>query len=104
MRHTGAGLAIPDFPLMFGHLVPPYWDAKIAIHFSHRVGALVVVLSRSPPPAIPGRGSATDRSSCAPPRLLIALVAVQATLGALTVLSRLNVVLNSLTSCAARWY
>ena len=22
MRHTGAGLAIPDFPLMFGHLVP----------------------------------------------------------------------------------
>jgi len=23
MRHTGAGLAIPDFPLAFGHLVPP---------------------------------------------------------------------------------
>ena len=23
MRHTGAGLAIPDFPLMFGHLIPP---------------------------------------------------------------------------------
>ena len=42
MRHTGAGLAIPDFPLMFGHLVPPHWDPKIAIHFAHRVGALVV--------------------------------------------------------------
>src|SRR5207248_3636958 len=24
MRHTGAGLAIPDFPLMFGHLVPTH--------------------------------------------------------------------------------
>ena len=44
MRHTGAGLAIPDFPLMLGHLIPPHWDPKIAIHFSHRVGALVVVV------------------------------------------------------------
>ena len=42
MRHTDAGLAIPDFPLVFGHLIPPHWDAKIAIHFAHRVGALVV--------------------------------------------------------------
>src|SRR4051794_23022190 len=38
MRHTGAGLAIPDFPLAFGHVIPPVWDAKIAIHFAHRVG------------------------------------------------------------------
>ena len=42
MRHTGAGLAIPDFPLMFGHLVPDHWDSGIAVHFTHRVGALVV--------------------------------------------------------------
>ena len=42
MRHTGAGLAIPDFPLAFGHLIPPMWDAKIAIHFAHRMGALTV--------------------------------------------------------------
>ncbi len=45
MRHTGAGLAIPDFPLMFGHLIPDHWDPKIAIHFAHRVGALVVTLA-----------------------------------------------------------
>ena len=45
MRHTGAGLAIPDFPLMFGHLDPDHWDPKIAIHFAHRVGALVVTLA-----------------------------------------------------------
>ena len=42
MRHTGAGLAIPDFPLMFGHLVPDHWSAEIAVHFAHRVGALIV--------------------------------------------------------------
>ena len=42
MRHTGAGLAIPDFPLMFGHLIPDHWNAGIAIHFAHRAGALVV--------------------------------------------------------------
>ena len=40
-----AGLAIPDFPLMFGGLVPDHWDATIAIHFAHRVGALVVTLA-----------------------------------------------------------
>ena len=44
MRHTDAGLAIPDFPLAFGHLIPPHWDPKIAIHFAHRVGALVVTI------------------------------------------------------------
>src|SRR5581483_2471749 len=44
MRHLGAGLAIPDFPLAFGHLIPPMWDAKIAIHFAHRVGAATVTL------------------------------------------------------------
>ena len=44
MRHTDAGLAIPDFPLAFGQLIPPHWDSKIAVHFAHRVGALVVSL------------------------------------------------------------
>ena len=37
MRHTDAGLAIPDFPWMFGHLIPDRWDPKIAVHFAHRV-------------------------------------------------------------------
>ena len=41
-RHSGAGLAIPDFPLAFGRLVPPFETNLIAIHFAHRVGALLV--------------------------------------------------------------
>lgn len=44
MRHTGAGLAIPDFPLVFGGLIPPAWTTPIAIHYIHRVGALVVTV------------------------------------------------------------
>ena len=75
MRHTDAGLAIPDFPLAFGHLIPPHWDAKIAIHFAHRVGALIVSVmalatdrSRllSPPPA--------QRRSFGASALLLALI------------------------------
>lgn len=42
-RHTGSGLAIPDFPLAFGRLIPPLDDPQVAIHFAHRVGALVVL-------------------------------------------------------------
>src|SRR5690606_2252999 len=44
MRHNDAGLAIPDFPLVFGGLLPPHWDFAIAIHYAHRVGALLVSL------------------------------------------------------------
>jgi cytochrome c oxidase assembly protein subunit 15 len=43
MRHLDAGLAIPDFPLVFGGLVPPVWSTAIAIHYAHRVGAAIVL-------------------------------------------------------------
>jgi len=42
MRHLGAGLAIPDFPLAFGQLVPPYWNEFIVVNFAHRIGAIAV--------------------------------------------------------------
>jgi cytochrome c oxidase assembly protein subunit 15 len=42
MRHTDSGLAIKDFPLSFGRIIPPFTSSHIAIHFSHRVGALIV--------------------------------------------------------------
>ncbi len=47
MRHTGAGLAIPDFPLAFGGLVPAaseFARPGVPIHFAHRVGAVVVTV------------------------------------------------------------
>lgn len=46
MRHLGAGLAIPDFPSVFGGIVPESWNSKIAIHYAHRIGAgMVITLS-----------------------------------------------------------
>lgn len=44
MRHTASGLAIPDFPLSFGRLAPPYFTRQIAINYAHRIGAVVVTV------------------------------------------------------------
>jgi cytochrome c oxidase assembly protein subunit 15 len=93
MRHTDAGLAIPDFPLMFGHLWPTHWDPKIAVHFAHRVGALVVAVAVATTAV--RVWSRPHAAFTRPAGLLVALVAVQITLGALTVLSRRNIWINS---------
>jgi cytochrome c oxidase assembly protein subunit 15 len=95
MRHTDAGLAIPDFPLAFGRVIPPQWDAKIAVHFAHRAGAMLVTLA-----AVATvwhvfhhhRRGELRRASA----LLLALVLAQVTLGALTVLTGKQYVINSL--------
>jgi protoheme IX farnesyltransferase len=92
VRHTGAGLAIPDFPLALGRLVPPLLSVPIALHFAHRAGAALVagsvlwlvvrVLRRH-----------RDRADLVRPALLAAgLVVLQIALGAVTVLTRLAVV------------
>jgi cytochrome c oxidase assembly protein subunit 15 len=96
MRHTDAGLAIPDFPLMFGHLIPDHWDPKIAIHFTHRVGALVVVGAVASTVTYVLRHHARRQELTRPALVIAALVVVQVTLGALTVLSRRQVWINSL--------
>ncbi len=44
MRHHRAGLAIPDFPLVFGGLIPPVFTFPVAVHYAHRIGAIVVTL------------------------------------------------------------
>jgi cytochrome c oxidase assembly protein subunit 15 len=95
MRHTGAGLAIPDFPLMFGHVIPDHWSGAIAIHFTHRVGALLVTMAVLTL-FTHVRSRYRDRPELMrPAALIVALVAVQVTLGALTVLSRRDPWTNS---------
>ena len=42
MRHTESGLAIPDFPFAFGEIIPPFSSYHVGIHFTHRVGAVLV--------------------------------------------------------------
>ena len=96
MRHNEAGLAIPDFPLSFGHVIPPYWDVKIALHFAHRVGALVVTFLILAMTAHVFFHHRQRRELTRPSALLLALLALQVTLGALTVLSGRQHVINSL--------
>ncbi len=95
MRHTEAGLAIPDFPLMFGGILPDHWDPSIAIHFSHRLGALVVTVATLGTVGHIWWHYSHLRALTRPAALLAAHVALQVTLGALTVLSGLHVAINS---------
>jgi cytochrome c oxidase assembly protein subunit 15 len=95
MRHTGAGLAIPDFPLMFGGLVPDRWDVAVAIHFAHRMGALAVTAAVL---ATSGHIWYYHRrvpNLLRPAALVVALVATQVTLGAFTIWTARNVWINS---------
>ena len=95
MRHTNSGLAIPDFPLSFGRLLPPVWNAHIAIHFAHRVGAAVVtllVLATAAHVWYHHRGrKGLIRSATA----LAGFVAVQVALGAFVIWSGRDVVINT---------
>ena len=96
MRHTGAGLAIPTFPLAFGHMVPPVWNAAIAVHFAHRVGALLVTGGIVATAAQVWSHHRGRPDLVRPAMLLVLLVCSQATLGALVVLSGLQPVINTL--------
>src|SRR5262249_49463205 len=74
---------------------PDHWDARIAVHFAHRVGALVATVAIL---ATGGHVLAHHRHRREPVRpapLPVSLVAVPIVLGALTVLSRRGVVINS---------
>jgi cytochrome c oxidase assembly protein subunit 15 len=85
MRHMGAGLAIPDFPLAAGRLVPPFETAGVAVHFAHRVGAVLVlaVVARLLFRARRSRDPRLVRTAVA----AFALVVVQIALGGATILS-----------------
>ena len=95
MRHNQAGLAIPDFPLVFGAVIPPVWSAGIAIHFAHRLGALAVVIAASLTIARVWKQHRTVPALRRPALLLGSLVLVQGTLGAFVVWSGLQPVINT---------
>lgn len=96
MRHTGAGLAIPDFPLSYGHLIPPMWSQPIAIHFAHRVGALVVASVALAIVLTVFRRHGGRPELRNPAGLLTLLIATQITLGAYVVLSGKQPIINTL--------
>jgi cytochrome c oxidase assembly protein subunit 15 len=95
MRHTGAGLAIPTFPLSNGHLLPPVWTPAIALHFAHRVGALVVTIGVIMNAAYIWSRHANRSELVRPAWLLVLAVSAQIALGALVVLSGKQPVINT---------
>ncbi len=90
MRHLHAGLAIPDFPLAFGQLVPSFTSTAIAVHFGHRVGAVLVLacLLR----LLVAAQRSRDRSLARMGVLALGLALVQVALGAATILTAKAVV------------
>lgn len=86
MRHADAGLAIAQFPLSQpGSLLPAYWNFDVAIHFAHRVGAIIVTVVLI---IFAGKtwGFALTRNAYKYGVILVlALLAVQIYLGALTI-------------------
>ena len=95
MRHIGAGLAIPTFPLAFGHVLPPDWTTPIAVHFAHRVGAVLVFAAVTLTTAHIWHWHRPQRDLIRPATLLFILVCSQATLGALVVMSALQPIINT---------
>jgi cytochrome c oxidase assembly protein subunit 15 len=88
MRHIGAGLAVPDFPRMFGRWVPPLDQldqVPVFVHLAHRLGAVLVfaVVLRLAVRAHRSR----DVRFILPSRAAIVLVFAQIGLGAATVLT-----------------
>ncbi len=107
MRHSDAGLAIPDLPLAYGKLLPPTSDAALAdanawrrtqlmdpvtftqvwVHFAHRMGAVAVtIILATLVVRIRTRFSAV-RELRRPANAIALLLLAQLTLGVLTVLT-----------------
>jgi protoheme IX farnesyltransferase len=99
-----AGLAYSDFPLMNGALIPTIFGSEQAVQFAHRATSVLVAV------LVVWSAVAIRRSTDLPlPRTLatwmVALIAIQITLGGLNVLSRLSAlfVVPHLAVGAALW-
>lgn len=92
MRHLNAGLAIPDFPLSFGKVIPPFTSAAIAINYAHRAGAVVVAIAIITVAARLFAMRALRTNAI----LLVAAVIAQICLGAMTVWSGKEPLITSL--------
>ncbi len=109
MRHLGAGLAIPDLPLAYGHPLPPMnaaqleaanharvWNlglprvslGQVWLHFAHRMGAVVVSLVTIALVSAVLTTHRHQRSLVNPAIALLVLLVTQVTLGVFTVLER----------------
>jgi len=96
MRHSGAGLAIPDFPLAFGALLPPFWETGIALNYSHRMMGFLIVISFIIFFALEKKGRMGPGIPLRLFYILGGLLTMQITLGAFTIWTYKNFVVSSL--------
>jgi cytochrome c oxidase assembly protein subunit 15 len=116
MRHTESGLAIPDFPTMFGSWVPPLSDARLEVankelwkidlpkvtfwqmvsHLAHRLWAVVVTVAAIWTSVRVFRRHAAQPLLRRPAILLLVLLTCQVTLGILTILTERQFTITSL--------
>jgi len=113
MRHTNSGLAVPDFPLAYGQIIPsltpealagyndilirseirifadgPVTASQVLIHMLHRLGAVLVSISVIWTSARLFKLSSVSKRMSRFGYLLLGILLLQISLGALTVLSR----------------
>jgi cytochrome c oxidase assembly protein subunit 15 len=122
MRHSEAGLAVPDFPTMFGSWVPPLSDERLAMankelwkldllwkmgnseitrwqmlsHLLHRLGGLAVTVMVIWTAVKVFREQGHNREFRNSVLLLLGLVVVQVTLGILTILTEKQFTITTL--------
>ena len=115
MRHTGSGLAIMDYPLATGRLIPAFngdtlfivndarFDlgldsvtlSQITIHFVHRLGALLASIGIIGVAILGVRNYSQEKRIAWPALFLAALLAIQLTLAGFIVWSGRNPVITT---------
>ena len=91
IRHSKAALAIPDFPLSFGRVIPAFTTPEIAIHFAHRAWAAVVFILIFTTFLNVVRNYRSEKKLLRPAIFLLLLIALQIILGAYTVWTKTSV-------------
>lgn len=119
MRHTGARLAIPDFPSAYGGAIPPltqtgitesinripydqapsyYSPVQVGVHFAHRVWAVVVLAAAVWLIAQVSTRASSDPRLLRPTTAMAGLLIAQVALGALIVWTGLSAANNSVAT------
>jgi cytochrome c oxidase assembly protein subunit 15 len=88
VRHSGSALAIPDFPLAQGRIVPEFISREVLIHYIHRLGAVAILMWSIVTVRFVFKNYRESKFFVRPAILLITLVFLQIAVGGWTVLSK----------------
>lgn len=98
MRQTGAGLAIPDYPLAFGQVLPPaemLASGTVALSFLHRVTAVVTAVLVAFTFARIWTKHSSSPELVRPAWVLLGTILLQVALGGIVTLTGPNVFVNT---------